>query len=213
MKLANDGDDVDGLTPFTRWITPTNVPRRYTTQMYLYFLPLPIETENQVLQEIPPEGQEEEIQVPTSDGGVEITAATILPASEWVSKARSGEIILFPPQYLLLQLVSEFLDTDGEVAHSGSVEELRRRRRELVEFVHSGNPPWTEKCISPKMVKVSGDGRAVLGLDHPGPELEGTERRGERERVVLVKFEKGAARRPEVKWKRDVFEEDRKSSL
>ncbi|KAK3094296.1 hypothetical protein LTR53_019442, partial [Teratosphaeriaceae sp. CCFEE 6253] len=39
--LAQKGGraDIEGLIPFTRWVTPTNVPKRFTTQMYLYFLP------------------------------------------------------------------------------------------------------------------------------------------------------------------------------
>lgn len=173
--------------------------------MYLYFLPLPLapESEKHLLEEIPEGGKPEEIQVPTSDGGVEITEARFLPASEWLRLAQRGEIILFPPQFLLLHLVAGFLDKEPRPADSSaaSLEELEWRRRELVEFVYSGSPPWTEKCISPKMLKMGEDGRAVLGLDHPGPELRGSERRGESERVVIVKFKKGEAREVEVAWR------------
>lgn len=198
---------IDKLIPFTRWITPTNVPKRYTTQMYLYFLPLPLESEKPLLNEIPAEGEKEEIQVPTSDGGVEVTEARFLPASEWLRMARAGEIILFPPQFLLLHLVAEFLDKSPR-GPGVAVEELKKRREGLVEFVHSGQPPWTDKCISPKMLKVAEDGRAVLALDHPGPELKGTGRRGEADRVVKVKFKQGSARELELQWKKDVFRED-----
>ncbi|KAK9554370.1 hypothetical protein V6Z88_006367 [Aspergillus fumigatus] len=203
--------DIEPLIPFTRWITPTNVPKRYSTQMYLYFLPLPAESDQSVLNEIPAEGEREEIQVPTSDGGVEITEAMFLPAAEWLRKAQSGEIIMFPPQFLLLHLVSQFLDKEPRA--TASPEELRNRRAELVEFVHSGTPPWTEKCISPKMLKMSSDGRTVLALDHPGPELDGTNRAGEPDRVVYVQFKQGAARKLDVRWKKDVFAEQAKSSL
>ncbi|PLB37842.1 NUDIX hydrolase [Aspergillus candidus] len=204
---ANAVPDTDKLIPFTRWITPTNVPKRYTTQMYLYFLPLPLESEKPLLNEIPAEGEKEEIQVPTSDGGVEVTEARFLPASEWLRMARAGEIILFPPQFLLLHLVAEFLDKSPR-GPGVAVEELKKRREGLVEFVHSGQPPWTDKCISPKMLKVAEDGRAVLALDHPGPELKGTGRRGEADRVVKVKFKQGSARELELQWKKDVFRED-----
>ncbi|KAF4217394.1 hypothetical protein CNMCM8980_003838 [Aspergillus fumigatiaffinis] len=203
--------DIEPLIPFTRWITPTNVPKRYSTQMYLYFLPLPVETDQSVLNEIPAEGEREEIQVPTSDGGVEITEAMFLPAAEWLRTAQSGEIIMFPPQFLLLHLVSQFLDKEPRA--TASLEDLRNRRAELVKFAHSGTPPWTEKCISPKMLKMSSDGRAVLALDHPGPELEGTNRAGEPDRVVYVQFKQGAARKLDVRWKKDVFAEQEKSSL
>ncbi|GIJ82770.1 hypothetical protein Asppvi_001281 [Aspergillus pseudoviridinutans] len=208
---AAAGPDIEPLIPFTRWITPTNVPKRYSTQMYLYFLPLPVESDQSVLNEIPAEGEREEIHVPTSDGGIEITEAMFLPAAEWLRKAQSGEIIMFPPQFLLLHLVSHFLDK--EPLATASPEELRNRRAELVEFAHSGTPPWTEKCISPKMLKMSSDGRTVLALDHPGPELEGTTRAGEPDRVVYVQFKQGAARKLDVRWKKDVFAEQEKSSL
>lgn len=200
----------DGLVPFTRWITPTNVPKRYTTQMYLYFLPLPFEPDKQLLQEIPAEGEREQIQIPTSDGGIEITEATFLPASEWLQKAGRGEIILFPPQYLLLHLTAQFLDKEPRPLDS--VGEMGKRRRELVDFVHSGSPPWTDMCISPKMLKMTSDGRTALALDHPGPELKDTHRRGESDRVVLVKFAKGSARKVEVHWKKDILSEEREKS-
>ncbi|GKZ17526.1 hypothetical protein AbraIFM66951_004378 [Aspergillus brasiliensis] len=199
--------DTEGLIPFTRWLTPIRNPRRYTTQMYLYFLPLPIEIEKPLLDEIPQEGEKEEIQVPTSDGGVEISEARFLPASEWVSMAQKGEAILFPPQFTLLHLMAGFLNqgTPG----MESVEELKRQREELMQFIHSGQPPWTEKCICPKAQQISPDGRTVLKLDHPGPELEGTDRKGDTERVVQLKFIKGVPREVVVRWKKDVFEESR----
>ncbi|KAE8331752.1 hypothetical protein BDV39DRAFT_168513 [Aspergillus sergii] len=202
--------DTEQLIPFTRWITPTNVPKRYSTQMYLYFLPLPLESDKSLLSELPAEGEREEIQIPTSDGGIEVTEARFLPASEWLRLAGSGEVVMFPPQILLLHLVSQFLDQAPRI--NDSVDELRRRRAELVDFVHTGNPPWTDKCISPKMLKISSDGRTILALDHPGPELKGTDRRGEPDRVVLVKFAKGTARQVEVRWKKDVFSEDKERS-
>lgn len=184
--------------------------------MYLYFLPFPGESDNKqtILNELPIEGKREELHIPTSDGGIEITEATFLPASEWLRKARSGEIILFPPQFLLLHLVAQFLDKEPR-ATVGSVEELEKRRSELLDFVRSGTPPWTHKYISPKLLKISSDGRAVLALDHPGPELKGSGKRGETDRVVLVRFQKGTAREVEVSWKKDVFLEDarEKSSL
>ncbi|KAL4765982.1 NUDIX hydrolase [Aspergillus foveolatus] len=194
--------DIDNLIPFTRWITPINVPKRYTTQMYLYFLPLPLESEKSLLSEIPAEGEREKIQIPTSDGGVEIAEAQFLPPSEWLRKAARGEIILFPPQFVLLSLAAQFLDKEPRQM---APDELQRRREQLIEFAHSGSPPWTEKCISPRVGKFAEDGRAVLTLEHPGPELEGTDRRGESERAVLVRFKNGSARELSLAWKKDIF--------
>ncbi|KAJ5748465.1 Cystathionine beta-synthase core [Penicillium nucicola] len=209
---ANAEPDIDRLIPFTRWVTPTNVPKRYTTQMYLYFLPLPTSVDQKLLAELPAEGERDELEVPTSDGGIEVTEAQFLPASAWIDRAQKAEIILFPPQFLLLHLVSGFLDKEPRAG--ASLTDMEKRRQALVEFVHSGSPPWTEKCISPKMMQMNKDGRAVLALDEPGPELKGSDKRGESDRVVLVRFKKGSAREVSVGWKKEILEEERgKSNL
>lgn len=81
-----------------------------------------------------------------------------------------------------------------------------------MEFVQTGDPPWGEKCISPTGIMFKeGDGRAVLALDKPGPELEGSERRGDAERVVLVKFRKEGPRELDVAWRKDILREERLS--
>ena len=201
---------IDGLIPFTRWITPTNVPKRFTTQMYMYFLPV-AQTESSSVAASLPVQSEAVIPTPTSDGGIEHTAARFLPPSKWLSMARAGEIILFPPQFFLLHLLSPFLSPENipTVLEPG---ELSRQREAVIEFVKSGDPPWGEKCVSPTgLFWKDTDGRAVLGLDKPGPELEGTNRRGDTERVVLVEFTKEGPRKVEVAWKKDVFREERKA--
>lgn len=178
--------------------------------MYLYFLPLPTDVDKAVLAELPAEGERDQLESPTSDGGIEVTEAQFLPAMEWIDRARKAEIILFPPQFLLLHLVSGFLDKEPRAG--ASLEEMQKRRQQLVEFVHSGSPSWVHKCISPKMIQMTGDGRSVLGLSEPGPELKGTDRQGESERVVLVRFKKGSAREVEVGWKKDVMQQEREKS-
>lgn len=178
--------------------------------MYLYFLPLPVNVDKNLLAQLPAEGEHDELEVPTSDGGIEVTEAQFLPASEWILRAQKADIILFPPQFLLLHLVSGFLDR--EPRGGDSVEELEKRRQALVEFVHSGSPTWADKCISPKMIQMTSDGQSVLGLHDPGPELKGSSKRGESERVVLVRFTKGSAREVAVKWKKDVLKEEREKS-
>ena len=81
-----------------------------------------------------------------------------------------------------------------------------------MEFVKTGDPPWGEKCISPTGIMwKEGDGRAVLALDKPGPELEGSGRRGDAERVVLVKFRREGPRELDVAWKKVVLREERQS--
>ncbi|KAF2765636.1 hypothetical protein EJ03DRAFT_345561 [Teratosphaeria nubilosa] len=208
--LAQKGGraDVDGLTPFTRWVTPTNVPRRFTTQMYLYFLPTLSSTP---LSEAAQDDSEAEVQipVPTTDGGLEHTNARFLPASVWLRLAQEGRIILFPPQFFLLHQLAQHFDNLPSPTAYGSIsreplprEELEARRRRLLEFVRSAQPPWTEMCISPSVQpprdgKRREDGRAVLGLHQPGPELEALKagRGGPRDQCVLVDFKKEGPRR------------------
>lgn len=210
--LAQKGGraDIDGLIPFTRWITPTNVPKRFTTQMYLYFLPTqsstPLSSSSDAQQQQDSEA-EVSIPTPTTDGGLEHTTARWLPASTWCRLAQESRIILFPPQFYLLHQIAQHLDalphptayariSRSPVARS----ELESRRRKLVEFVtKTGEPLWTEKCISPVVVPARDgrkreDGRTVLGLEKPGPELEGSGRSGVGEECVLVKFRKEGPR-------------------
>ncbi|TKA69073.1 hypothetical protein B0A55_08135 [Friedmanniomyces simplex] len=208
--LAQKGGraDVEGLIPFTRWVTPTNVPKRFTTQMYLYFLPTlnstPITEGSQDDDEA-----EVRIPVPTTDGGLEHTTARFLPASVWLRLAQEGRIILFPPQFFLLHQVAQHFDNLPSPTAYGSIsrepiprEELEARRKRLQEFVATGEPPWTEKCISPTVQaprdgKKREDGRVVLGLNRPGPELEAAKmgRKGVAEQCVLVEFKKDGPRK------------------
>ena len=56
--------------------------------------------------------------------------------------------------------------------------------------------------------KLRADGRTVLGLHKPGPEVEG-KRTGEKDRVVLVEFMKDGPRRLDVGFKKDILAESR----
>lgn len=173
-------------------------------------MPLPVNLDQDLLEKLPKEGEREEIQVPTSDGGIEVTEAQFLPASEWLRRSQKGDIILFPPQYLLLHLVSGFLDQGSQPGVS--IEEMGKRRAALVDFVHSGSPPWTDMYISPKVLKMTDDGRSVLALHEPGPELKDSGRQGETDRVVIVRFQKGGPREVSVGWKKEVLREERENS-
>jgi 8-oxo-dGTP pyrophosphatase MutT (NUDIX family) len=197
----------DNLIPFTHWITPPNLPKRFSTQMYLYFLPIPDSsspTASKSTAQGLPEGGRQEVQVPTSDGGIEINEARFLPASNWLQQAQAGEIILYPPQFLLLSIVAQFLDQSPST--SGSTEK-QARRKELLDFIHTGNPPWTDKFVCPRGLQLLDDMRAVLALDHPGPELHDSGKKGDDERVIVVKFGKDGPRNVEVRWRKDVLKE------
>ena len=205
--LAKKGGraDIDGLIPFTRWVTPTNVPKRFTTQMYLYFLPTMSSTS---LQESSKDNEEEEVKIPlpTTDGGLEHTTARFLPASVWLRLAQEGRIIMFPPQFFLLHQVAQHFDNLPNPTAYGSIsrdtlsrQELEDRRRSLTDFVKTGEPPWTDKVISP-IVRPARDGnkrddnRSVLSLEKPGPELAGSGRAGVKDQCVLVNFRKEGPR-------------------
>ena len=207
-------DQQDGLVPFTRWITPTNVPRRFSTQMYLYMLPLSTPVTGP--------GQEILIQTPTHDGGLEHTAAAFDHASTWMSRAQSGEIILFPPQFFLLHIVSQFFNSAGQTT---TPTQYQAERDALLGYLNTtptswgegqgkvhatAEIPWGKKVISPTVIFMRrSDGRVVLGLDKPGPELKGTGRGGDWERVVLVRFGGEGPREVEVRWREDVVREER----
>lgn len=227
--------DTEGLVPFTRWITPTNIPRRFTTQMYLYFLPLEAEPHAEgergagggskagAAGAAAAAGKEVSVTMtePTSDGGLEHTTATFDDVAVWLDKARRNEIILFPPQFYLMYLLAPFFSSKKEQSFAGGLtrEELQRQRDEALRFVTDEDEvngvSWAEKCISPQgLLMRKGDGRSVLALDRPGREVEAQghgERKGDSQRVVLVKFGKEGPRDVEVRWKKEVLEEERRA--
>ncbi|KAI1771965.1 hypothetical protein F4818DRAFT_427217 [Hypoxylon cercidicola] len=204
--------DIENLIPFTRWVTPFTQARRFTTQMYLYMLPLSAGSDPVVA------AAQSEAMVPTPDGGVEITAARFDDATTWSEKQRRGEIILFPPQCFLLHLLSQFL-----VGRPGDYGVQRERLREFLATVPTASEPravthptaqipWEEKVISPTSLGLrKSDNRVILGLDKPGPELKGTYRGGDMERVVLVRFSKGIAKDVEVRSREEVLAEERQA--
>lgn len=196
--------------------------KRFTTQMYLYMLPLSA----QALKAVPDPDllhQETIIPTPTPDGGLEHTAAAFEDASVWLERANKGDVILFPPQYYLLHLVSEFLRPSASASPLG---DYQSQRDALVAFLNrtptsrqergdgkrrrEDDIPWSEKVMSPTMLSMRrDDGRLVLGLDKPGPELRETARGGDWDRVVLVHFRKEGPRDVEVRWREEVFREGR----
>ena len=148
------------------------------------------------------------IPLPTSDGGIEHTSARFLPAASWLALADLREIVLFPPQYLLLHLLSPLLSPpaseESPIDQRELLGNLQTQRDRVVDFVHSGDPPWGVKCICPKAKNV-GQGQIALELSGPGPELVGTERRGEEETVLTLVFEEGVPRDIKVRSRGKVF--------
>lgn len=193
--------DTESLIPFTRWITPPNVPKRFSTQMYIYFLPLnsASPTKKAAPAGTPPgSGVEEEDELmipnPTHDGGIEHTAARFLPPNKWIDLARQNRIILFPPQFLLTLLLSPYLSANvtSPSSPTPSPSQLALERENLMAFLrrprtYDGVPevPFSEACISPVVLGKGQYGQnnqdgvggvdkhtAVLVLDQPGREVD-----------------------------------------
>ncbi|KAH6900453.1 hypothetical protein B0T10DRAFT_554989 [Thelonectria olida] len=206
--------DIDGLIPFTRWITPAINPKRFTTQMYLYLLPLS-------RSEMP-----SEMLIPTPDNGVEHTTALFAPAQDFLAQASANSIVLFPPQMYLLRLVANIFTSTAAAPEQGPLH-LASQREKLLSFIASiptaetekgkghktATIAWADKVMSPHTLFVrKADKRVVLALDKPGAELKHTDRAGDWERVVLVNFGKGGPTNVEVRRREEVLEEERRVS-
>ncbi|KAK5096507.1 hypothetical protein LTR70_001681 [Exophiala xenobiotica] len=179
--------DTDALIPFTHWITPVNVPKRFTTQMYVYFVPV----------------QERRRHLLATADQIETMSPEWKTPAQWIEEADAGKIILFPPQYILLHIISTFLNKPDDPSESRDVpeEERIRRREALQKYIHEDRSPvaWTDKFISPapgpeKWI----DGRQILALDKQGPELKDSGLKGDTSRFVLVAFSKEGPRKVAV---------------
>lgn len=159
--------DTEGLRPFTRWVTPPNVPKRFSTQMYLYFLPIgstspakKASSSSKVPSSATLDDEEPDIVIPhpTHDGGIEHTAARFLPPNKWISLARRNRIILFPPQFMLTALLAPYLSATVTSPNSPipSAEALQEERNKALAFLNrprmydgSSEVSFAEACISP----------------------------------------------------------------
>ncbi|KHN94663.1 NUDIX hydrolase domain protein [Metarhizium album ARSEF 1941] len=211
LKSIGAVAETAGLIPFTRWITPTSVPKRFTTQMYLYMLPISKKS-------VP-----SEMLLPTPDGGVEHTAAQFAPVQSWLDRAAAGSITLFPPQVYLMSLLGRFLTGSTSALEEGPLHYTAQRKK-LVSFLRrrvtaetnrgkrhpTATISWADKVMSPyHLLFREEDHRVVLALDKPGPELEGGDRGGDWERVALVKFGKGGPSDVVIRMREEVLAEQR----
>ena len=180
--------------------------------MYLYCLPISQSNSNSA----PGLGglqtqREALIPKPTPDGGIEHTSAQFLSPAKWLSMYQTGKIILLPPQFLLLHIISRHLSPklESNITHH---EELTNRRTRLLDFVETGNPPWSEKCISPSPLygpsKYTGM-RTVMDLSKPGYELQGDKRGGETDIVVLADMTEKQPRNLEIAQRDDIVQQIR----
>ncbi|RDX56439.1 hypothetical protein OH76DRAFT_387682 [Lentinus brumalis] len=92
---------VEGLLPFTRWITPAPLPKRFDTRFYVTFL-----------DEARPAGfssGDKQERLPTPDGGQEVIEARFLHPAKALEEFYAQRISLFPPQLYLLKTLAEVL--------------------------------------------------------------------------------------------------------
>lgn len=176
--------------------------------MYIYFLPLTQTTAKNI-------STEAVIPVPTSDGGLEHTAALFASCREWLAQATKNEIILFPPQFYLTYLLAPFLDVSSSTTLS--TDELQSQRSKILEFLKGDGDgkgvKWADKVMSPVGLMIrKKDRKSVLALEKPGPELKDSGRRGDERFVVLVNFSKAGPRDLEVRLRHEVLAEERASN-
>jgi hypothetical protein len=67
--------------------------------------------------------------------------------------------------------------------------------------------PWADKVMSPSQLPgiQFADGRVVIRNDDPGPELRGTERGGDWDRVVVSTLGAGGRDGGKLMWRKDVL--------
>jgi len=96
------------LFPFTQWITPKTIPRRFHTYFYVAFL------------DDTPASTQGENQLPTPDGGLEVISTSLRRPSIFMDSFSRGEIALMPPQFYLLTTLVEVLSDSSTRPREGT---------------------------------------------------------------------------------------------
>ena len=114
-----------------------------------------------------------------------------------------------------MHLLSPFL-TSSPTALSTS--QLQKQRDAVISFLQEDGDgkevKWADKVMSPEgLLMRKSDGRAVLSLQKPGPELMGSGRKGDEKRVLLVKFTKEGPRDVEVRLRNEILAEEKGAKL
>ncbi|KAI9731529.1 MAG: hypothetical protein M1834_004649 [Cirrosporium novae-zelandiae] len=238
-RLKEANLDIKSFIPFTRWISPHFLPNRTNTQTYLYFLPLapstpPTSTEQPKVPSNPdhrlvsastiPPKHTEILSTNPFNGGTKITSLEFASPSTWLERANAGEIILPPPEYYLLHLLSQFLTPHPTEAEQPLLQKYEKDRAALMGFITSGTPPFGNRAICPQKLnsKESADNnnKIILALDNkpePGTEMwkrgngevEETET-GDPDRFIIADFtdlETDGPRGLEVVWREEFLKE------
>ncbi|KAF8584080.1 hypothetical protein K439DRAFT_1633824 [Ramaria rubella] len=95
--------DTEALHPFTQWITPPMVPRRFHTHFFVTFLSSSSVgfSSAQGLQHLP-----------TSDGGIEVISVRFVKPRDAIAEFQAEKILLLPPQFYLLSTLASILSGD-----------------------------------------------------------------------------------------------------
>ncbi|KAF3913888.1 hypothetical protein ABW21_db0204216 [Orbilia brochopaga] len=145
LARNNLAADTGSLLPFTTWITPPTMKKRYETRMFLAFLPADDITAST-------QSKESTAQLPTADGGVETVSATFMTAAEILAALKANKIILFPPQAYLVTRLAAFT-SDGSVTVS------RQRERIRAWLESEGMGAWV---FEPRQEGMTKDGRRLI---------------------------------------------------
>jgi len=86
--MANE----DGLLPFTTWITPKSMPKRFDNKFYLAFLDEEHSTGH--------------FSSPSSDGQAETVSADFIHPRDALLSFQRKEILLYPPQFYLISAIN-----------------------------------------------------------------------------------------------------------
>ncbi|KAG6917924.1 hypothetical protein DXG01_000361 [Tephrocybe rancida] len=177
--------DTSSLLPFTQWITPANVLRRFHTQFFVAFLPA-----------APSSGFSsgtKQDRIPKPDGGQEVVSARFLHPIDALSEFRKGKITFMPPQAYLLQTLAEILQ--GRVNTPS--------QRERVETLSRGL--FGSMVLNPlRLGSPDAEGRSILTYE--GDETRGGSE-GRRHRVVVKAGKGGITSEVTLERNFDVFTE------
>ncbi|EKM55311.1 uncharacterized protein PHACADRAFT_28359 [Phanerochaete carnosa HHB-10118-sp] len=160
--------DRRSLLPFTEWITPPNVPKRFQTRFFITFLDTAPASGFSA-------GNKVE-RVPTPDGGQEVIAARFVHPATALRECQAKQIALMPPQFYLVTTLASILEGGANTPE----------QRDKVRMLSQG--AFGRMVLHPRPLPYkTHDGWSVLTY-------EGDESRGGakgRLHRSLVRFEKG----------------------
>ncbi|KAG6814564.1 hypothetical protein H0H92_000092 [Tricholoma furcatifolium] len=177
--------DTSSLLPFTQWITPVNVLRRFHTHFFVKFLAAS-----------PSAGFSsgaKEDRIPKPDGGQEVVSARFVHPVDALREFQEGKIKFMPPQAYLLQTLAEILQGNTNTSE----------QRERVEILSQGT--FGRMILNPlRLGSPDEEGRSILTYE--GDETRGG-LKGRRHRVVIKAGKGGITSEVILERNFDIFTE------